>query len=97
MVDKLDNATLTQALDDLNGWTHDKERDAIQKTFIFRNFNEAFAFMTACAMEAERIQHHPEWFNVYKTVDVTLTTHDVDGLSDLDIKMAQFMDKTAAK
>lgn len=97
MVDKLDYTTLTQALEKLNGWEHEKERDAIQKTFIFQDFNAAFLFMSACAMEAERMQHHPEWFNVYKTVKVTLTTHDVGGLSDLDVKMATFMDKIAAK
>jgi 4a-hydroxytetrahydrobiopterin dehydratase len=79
----------------LNGWSEVDGRDAISKTFTFKNFNEAFGFMTRVAMQAEKLDHHPEWFNVYKTVEVTLTTHDVDGLSDLDIKLANFMDRAA--
>lgn len=82
------------ALDPLlsNGWVLDPHRDAIRKTFQFRNFIEAFGFMTRAALWAEKWNHHPEWANVYKTVDVTLTTHDADGLSDLDIKLATKMD-----
>lgn len=75
-----------------NGWSHDPERDAISKTFKCRNFVEAFGFMTRAAIHAERLNHHPEWFNVYNRVEVTLTTHDVDGLSPLDIKLAGIMD-----
>ncbi|WP_108484399.1 4a-hydroxytetrahydrobiopterin dehydratase [Oceaniglobus ichthyenteri] len=76
-----------------NGWTMAEGRDAIEKSFKFRNFIEAFGFMTRCAMIAEKLNHHPEWFNVYNRVDVVLTTHDCGGLSELDIKLARRMDK----
>lgn len=75
-----------------NGWQMVQGRDAIAKRFVFRNFVEAFGFMTRAALWAEKLNHHPEWSNVYKTVDVTLTTHDCDGLSELDIKLARQMD-----
>ena len=78
-----------------NGWAMDSARDAIRKTYVFKNFIEAFGFMTRSALWAEKWNHHPEWSNVYKTVNVTLTTHDVDGLSDLDIKLARKMDALA--
>ncbi|TVQ84915.1 MAG: 4a-hydroxytetrahydrobiopterin dehydratase [Micavibrio sp.] len=74
-------------------WTHDATRDAIQKTFKFKNFSQAFAFMTRVAMKAEKMVHHPEWFNVYNRVEVTLTTHDTGGLSEKDLKMAEYMEK----
>lgn len=74
------------------GWAIMPDRDAIHKTFIFRNFVEAFGFMTRAAIWAEKLNHHPEWSNVYKTVEVTLTTHDVDGLSTLDMKLARKLD-----
>ncbi len=77
------------------GWSHDTARDAISKTFSFTDFSEAFGWMTRVAMVAEQINHHPEWSNVYKTVEVTLTTHDVGGLSTLDIAMASKMDRMA--
>lgn len=77
------------------GWTHDQTRDAASKSFQFANFVEAFAFMTKTAIWAEKLNHHPEWSNVYKSVDVTLTTHDINGLSDLDVKLAQKMDALA--
>jgi 4a-hydroxytetrahydrobiopterin dehydratase len=95
MAEKLQGPARAKALSDLNGWNEVDGRDAISKTFTFKNFNEAFGFMTRVAMQAEKLDHHPEWFNVYKTVEVTLTTHDVDGLSDLDIKLANFMDRAA--
>ncbi|NSX54421.1 4a-hydroxytetrahydrobiopterin dehydratase [Parasulfitobacter algicola] len=76
-----------------NGWTHDADRDAIAKTFEFGNFIDAFGFMTRAAIWAEKWNHHPEWSNVYKTVEVTLTTHDVGGLSTLDLKLARKMDQ----
>lgn len=95
MAEKLQGPARARALSDLNGWNEVEGRDAISKTFTFKNFNEAFGFMTRVAMQAEKLDHHPEWFNVYKTVEVTLTTHDVDGLSDLDIKLANFMDRAA--
>lgn len=78
------------------GWELQPDRDAIRKRFVFRNFVEAFGFMTRAALWAEKLDHHPEWSNVYKTVDVTLTTHDCDGLSDLDVKLAQKLDQLAA-
>lgn len=78
-----------------NGWAMVAERDAIQKTFTFRNFVDAFGFMTQAAIWAEKLNHHPEWSNVYKTVDVTLITHYVNGLSELDAKLAAKMDTLA--
>lgn len=95
MVDKLSGDARTEALAELDGWTEDEARDAIGKTFEFKNFNEAFGFMTRVAMKAERMDHHPEWFNVYKKVVVTLATHDAGGISELDIELAKFMDKAA--
>lgn len=77
------------------GWSHDDERDSITKTFVFGNFVEAFGWMTRVALYAEKWNHHPEWENVYKTTIVTLTTHDVGGLSELDIKLARQMDVLA--
>lgn len=77
------------------GWAEVRDRDAITKTFLFRNFVEAFGFMTKCAIVAEKLNHHPEWSNVYRTVTVTLITHDCDGLSDLDIRLARQMDQLA--
>lgn len=92
---KLEKAARTQAMNTLTGWKKTRGRDAIHKTFVFADFNAAFAWMARVAMMAEKLDHHPEWSNVYKTVNVTLTTHDAGGLSDLDVKMARFMDKTA--
>ena len=92
---KLDKAARKQAMSTLGGWKKTRGRDAIEKTFVFGDFNAAFAWMSRVAMMAEKLDHHPEWSNVYKTVEVTLTTHDAGGLSDLDVKMARFMDKTA--
>ncbi|MDJ0629782.1 MAG: 4a-hydroxytetrahydrobiopterin dehydratase [Rhodobacter sp.] len=77
------------------GWQMHDSRDAIVKTYQFADFTAAFAWMTRCALWAEKWNHHPEWFNVYKTVEVTLTTHDAGGLSDLDIKLATKMDALA--
>lgn len=77
------------------GWHMVDGRDAIAKTFQFKNFIDAFGFMTRVAIWAEKWNHHPEWFNVYKTVEVTLATHDVDGLSALDVKLAGKMDDLA--
>ncbi|MDZ4093770.1 MAG: 4a-hydroxytetrahydrobiopterin dehydratase [Paracoccaceae bacterium] len=78
-----------------NGWTLHPGKDALQKTYTFRNFIEAFGFMTRAALWAEKWDHHPEWSNVYKTVNVTLITHDLNGLSNLDLKLATKMDRLA--
>jgi len=83
------------ALAKLSGWNEVAGRDAIAKTFVFKNFNEAFGFMTRAALVAEKMDHHPEWFNVYKTVEVTLSTHDAGGVTELDIQLAAAMDKIA--
>jgi len=74
---------------------NENERDAIERTFRFPTFSHAFAWMTRCAMVAEKLNHHPEWFNVYNTVRVTLSTHDVNGLTNNDIKLAKAMDLMA--
>ena len=75
-----------------NNWKYIDENDALYKKFEFKNFIEAFSWMTKVALFAEKINHHPEWFNVYKTVEVTLTTHDLNSISDLDKKLAEKMD-----
>ncbi|MAQ81833.1 4a-hydroxytetrahydrobiopterin dehydratase [Psychromarinibacter halotolerans] len=97
MTDKLTETERAEQLAPLlaAGWTEAEDRDAISKTFEFKNFVEAFGFMTRAALWAEKLNHHPEWFNVYKTVEVTLSTHDAGGLSALDIKMASKMDELA--
>ena len=79
----------------LDSWRAVEGRDAITKEFRFKDFNAAFGFMTRAALIAEKMDHHPEWFNVYKTVDVTLSTHDAGGVTDLDIKLATEMDRLA--
>ena len=79
-----------------NGWTLVEGRDAIARTFVFANFVEAFGWMTQVAIWAEKMNHHPEWENVYKTVKVVLTSHDVDGLSQRDVKLAAKMVALAA-
>jgi 4a-hydroxytetrahydrobiopterin dehydratase len=86
----------TAALARLSGWSKlEGDRDAIQKTFKFNDFNQAFGFMTRVAMRADQLDHHPEWFNVYNRVEVTLATHDADGVTDLDVTLASFMDEAA--
>lgn len=77
----------------LEGWTAAKDRDALSKTFLFKNFNEAFGFMTCVALQAEKLDHHPEWTNVYNRVEVTLTSHDVNGVTERDVALALFMDQ----
>lgn len=97
MTDKLTQTDRTEQLAPLieAGWTMVDGRDAITRTYTFGNFVEAFGFMTKAALWAEKWNHHPEWFNVYKTVEVTLTSHDVDGLSARDVKLAAKMDQLA--
>jgi 4a-hydroxytetrahydrobiopterin dehydratase len=83
------------ALAQLQGWAAAPDRDAIVKTFKFKDFNQAFGFMTRIALAAEKLDHHPEWFNVYNRVEVLLATHDADGVSDLDVTLAKIMDAAA--
>ncbi len=92
MVEKLTGAARQTALDALPGWSEVEGRDAIRKTYRFAYFTEAFAFMTRVALMAEKADHHPEWFNVYNRVEITLTTHDARGLSQRDIALARRID-----
>ena len=93
MAAKLTGDARKAALAALPSWSELMERDAIFRKFVFRDFNEAFGFMTRAALIAQKRDHHPEWFNVYKTVEVTLSTHDAGGLTEKDIALAQAMDK----
>lgn len=88
---RLTEKELKEALTDLEGWQKVEGREAIQKTFKFKDFNVAFGFMTRVALHAEKLDHHPEWFNVYNRVDVTLSTHSESGITELDIKLARKM------
>ena len=86
------------ALKTLPAWTKvEGERDAIQRTFKFQDFNAAFGFMTRAALMADKLDHHPEWFNLYNRVEVTLATHDADGVTALDVQLATFMDAAAGE
>lgn len=89
--EKLGVAEVKEALASLEGWTLAADGRSISRRFEFRNFSEAFAFMTRVAMAAEKLDHHPDWSNVYRTVDVKLNTHDAEGLTDLDFKLAKRM------
>ena len=95
MAEKLSGEARKAALARLKDWREVAGRDAITRKFIFKDFNEAFGFMARAALVAEKLDHHPEWSNVYKTVEVTLSTHDAGGLTELDIKLAEAMDKFA--
>jgi 4a-hydroxytetrahydrobiopterin dehydratase len=96
MAQKLTGDARNAALGKLAGWSEVKGRDAISKKFVFADFNAAFGFMTRAALVAEKLDHHPEWFNVYKTVEVTLSTHDAGGVTERDIELARAMDRLAA-
>ncbi|MDE3079718.1 MAG: 4a-hydroxytetrahydrobiopterin dehydratase [Paracoccaceae bacterium] len=98
MADLLTEAERETALAPLisAGWAPVAGRDALEKTFVFANFIEAFGWMTRVALWAEKWNHHPEWFNVYKTVQVTLATHDAGGLTELDVKLAGKMEQLLA-
>ena len=97
MVEKLTGEARAAALKDLPEWAEVEGRDAITRSFKFKTFNEAFGFMTRVALKAEKLDHHPEWVNVYNRVDVALATHDAGGVTELDVKLATFIDKAAAK
>ena len=92
---KLTGEARKTAFGRLKGWSAVAGRDAITKKFVFADFNAAFGFMTRAALIAEKLDHHPEWFNVYKNVEVTLSTHDAGGLTERDITLAEAMDKIA--
>ncbi len=87
--------TEAQIIPQLSGWVMVDGREAIFKSFKFKSFHQAFGFMTEAALIAEKMDHHPEWFNVYSRVDVTLTTHSAGGVTILDVKLARAMDKAA--
>ena len=93
--EKLDTAGVEREFATLDGWDLKPEGDAIFKSFKFKTFIEAFGFMAECALSAEKLNHHPEWSNVYRTVEVLLTTHDSKGLTELDFDLAAKMDKAA--
>ncbi|TXH81502.1 MAG: 4a-hydroxytetrahydrobiopterin dehydratase [Rhizobium sp.] len=95
--EKLDRTAIDENLAELPGWALAGDGLSISKTFKFRNFVEAFGFMTEAALAAEKFNHHPEWFNVYSRVEVKLTTHDAGGLTDHDVKLAKAMEKAAAR
>ena len=95
MADKLEAAERQAALAELDGWSEVDGRDAITKSFQFKDFSEAFGWMARVALVAEKMDHHPEWFNVYRTVDVTLSTHDAGGLTAKDTELAGHMDRMA--
>ena len=97
MADKLTDSERAQALQGLPGWRLVTGRDAISRTFTFPDFNAAFGFMTRVALVAERLDHHPEWFNVWNRVDVTLATHSAGGLTQLDVDLATAMNQIAAQ
>jgi 4a-hydroxytetrahydrobiopterin dehydratase len=92
---RLEGEARAAALVSLPAWREVEGRDAITRSFVFSNFNEAFGFMSRVALLAEKMDHHPEWFNVYGRVDVTLSTHDAGGLSALDVALARWMDTLA--
>ncbi|CAN7451527.1 4a-hydroxytetrahydrobiopterin dehydratase [Rhizobium rhizogenes] len=95
--EKLEPGAIDETVAGLAGWTLAADRLSISKSYKFRNFVEAFGFMTEAALAAEKFNHHPEWFNVYSRVDVKLTTHDANGLTDHDVKLAKAMEKAAAR
>jgi 4a-hydroxytetrahydrobiopterin dehydratase len=95
--ERLSNAELDDLLETLEGWEKVEGREAIRKTFVFADFVEAFGWMSKVALTAEKMDHHPEWYNVYKTVEVVLTTHDADGVTGKDAELAKAMDRMAQR
>ncbi len=91
--EKFTEDQIDEAISVLEGWVKVDGRDAIRKVFEFGNFVEAFGFMTRSALVAETLDHHPEWFNVYNSVEVTLATHDADGVTEFDVELAKKMNK----
>ncbi|MGN6086053.1 4a-hydroxytetrahydrobiopterin dehydratase [Trinickia sp.] len=97
MIHKLTSEERAAQLSKLSGWQAVAGRDAIHRQFKFADFNEAFGFMTRVAIKAQEMNHHPEWFNVYHTVDITLTTHDAQGVTERDIELAGFIEEAARR
>ena len=97
MVERLGPAERQAALAGLNGWKKLRGRDAIAKGFRFADFNEAFGFMGRVALMAEKLDHHPEWSNVYDRVEITLSTHDAGGITERDVALARFIDSAAGR
>jgi 4a-hydroxytetrahydrobiopterin dehydratase len=95
MIHKLTSEERSTQIGQLNGWQAARGRDAIQRQYQFADFNEAFGFMTRVAIKAQEMDHHPEWFNVYNKVEITLSTHEADGVTERDIKLARFIDEVA--
>jgi len=93
MVEQLNEDQRAAALDALGEWDYDEARDGLTRSFLFADFSEAFAFMTRVALIAEKMDHHPEWSNVWNRVDILLTTHDAGGLSERDVRMAEAVDR----
>lgn len=96
-IERLESDALVSLSTTLPDWTHDTQRGAIAREFVFADFSQAFAFMTQVALVAEKRDHHPEWSNVYNKVAVTLTTHDAGGLTRRDIDLARYMDEAFAR
>ena len=92
---KLSTKIINESLKKLNGWKKTRGKDCIEKEFLFKDFQSAFSWMTKMALVAEKMDHHPEWFNVYNKVNVTLTTHDAGGITKLDIDLAKMMNKSS--
>ncbi|MEQ8357177.1 MAG: 4a-hydroxytetrahydrobiopterin dehydratase [Kiloniellaceae bacterium] len=95
MAERLSDETRQSLAAELPGWALVEGRDALKKTFTFKTFSQAWGFMSRVALAAEKLNHHPEWSNVYNRVEITLTTHDCGGLSDLDVTLAKRIDKVA--
>ena len=95
MVERLTGTARHTALRELHGWSEVEDRDAIRKSFHFSNFSEAWGFLARIALVAEKMDHHPEIFNVYNRVEIILSTHDADGLSERDVQLAHIIDELA--
>nr|WP_276314507.1 4a-hydroxytetrahydrobiopterin dehydratase [Paraburkholderia terrae] len=96
MIEKLSSEQRATQIAQLDGWQNVEGRDAIKRQLKFADFNEAFGFMTRVAIKAQEMDHHPEWFNVYSNVEITLSTHDANGITERDIRLARFIDEIAA-
>ncbi len=96
-MEKFTAEQVAAALQSLSGWTQQGQRDAIGRQYVFKDFAQAFAFMTEVAIVAEKRDHHPEWSNVYNKVDITLTTHDAEGVTQRDVDLARYADEAHAR